>query len=102
MMRPIDADALLTVPNVNWVYQYDETGEYIKYKAIPVETIEKAPTLDLAPVVHGEWVFTETFADITFYKCSICSNDIGVDPFFDDKVSNFCPNCGAKMDGKAV
>jgi DNA-directed RNA polymerase subunit RPC12/RpoP len=72
-----------------------------KVDAVLAEKIDDLPTIEAVPVVHGEWIFTETFADITFYKCSICSNDIGVDPFFDDKVSNFCPNCGAKMDGKA-
>lgn len=94
-MRPIDADALLTVPNVNWVYQYDETGEYIKYKAIPVEAIEQAPTLDLAPVAHGRWIPGEE-------KCPVCKKDKfdGLDAdIWADWQPAYCPNCGAKMDG---
>lgn len=50
-MRQIDADALLTVPNVQKVTEYDETGEGITYLAVPVEAIEKAPTLEAVPIV---------------------------------------------------
>lgn len=52
--------------------------------------IKNAPTVDAAEVVHGRWIrrHNET-------KCSRCkfiyySNH---DDF------NYCPNCGAKMDG---
>ena len=93
-IRPIDGNALLTVPNVNWVYQYDETGEYIKYKAIPVEAIEKAPTLDLAPIKQADWLE---------HGCSTFCTRCGEKPLYDYfgklKLSNYCPNCGAKMDG---
>lgn len=51
-MRPIDGDARLTVPNVQKVTEYDETGEGITYLAVPVEAIEKAPTIEAEPVVH--------------------------------------------------
>lgn len=51
-MRPIDADALLTVPNVSKVTEFDEAGEGITYLAVPVEAIEKAPTIEAEPVVH--------------------------------------------------
>ena len=44
-MRLIDANALLTVPNVRTVAEYDETGDFITYRAVPVESIEKAPTV---------------------------------------------------------
>lgn len=94
-MRPIDADALLKSPDVSWVYQYDETGEYIKYKAIPVEAIEKAPTLDLAPVVHGEWVKDGGCE----CRCKKCGYAPLYDYFGRVRLSNYCPNCGAKMDG---
>ncbi len=67
-MRLIDGDALLTVPNVNWVYEHDETGEYIKYKAVPVEAIEKAPAIDLSP----KWIsvkdrLPEMFTEVLVY-----------------------------------
>jgi predicted RNA-binding Zn-ribbon protein involved in translation (DUF1610 family) len=51
-MRLIDADALVKVPNVNWVYEYDETGCAMQYKAVPLAAIEAAPTIEAAPVVR--------------------------------------------------
>lgn len=51
-MRPIDADSLKVVPNVRKVTEYDETGCGLDYLAIPVDVIEDAPTLDVAPVVR--------------------------------------------------
>ena len=50
--RLIDANALLVVPNVQKVCEYDETGCYITYKAVPVEVIEEAPSVDAVEVVR--------------------------------------------------
>ena len=54
MPRLIDADALLKVPNVLLVCEYDETGEFISYLAVPVDAIKNAPTIEAEPVVHCE------------------------------------------------
>lgn len=48
----IDTEALLKVPNVCKVTEYDETGEFITYLAVPVEAIKKAPAIDAVPVVR--------------------------------------------------
>lgn len=52
-----------------------------------------APAADVEPVKHGEWVYGEF--DIP--HCSECGNEI-----MPHLISNYCPNCGAKMDGKEV
>ena len=52
--------------------------------------IEKAPTVDAVPVVHGHRVDDGGF----YARCSQCE---GVLPL----CANYCPNCGAKMDGGA-
>ena len=61
--------------------------------------VENAPTVDAAPVVHGEWKewWPSSCALIMtgeemLYRCTRC------DAKYAD-TSNFCPNCGAKMDG---
>ena len=56
------------------------------------ELINAIPVADVAPVVNGRWVpfHSETAGDIQY--CSAC--EIG----FDAK-TDYCPNCGAKMDG---
>ena len=48
---------------------------------------------DVAEVVHGRWIWNEE-GEIDweqFYRCSNC----GDKEYWE---SNFCPNCGAKMD----
>ena len=48
-----------------------------------------------APVRHGRWVEQEKYTFGTMYDCSICGDRI-----LDNGHSwNYCPNCGAKMDG---
>lgn len=58
-----------------------------------INSIEDAPTADVAEVKHGEWVDNE-IQDSILSKCSVCGFSCGAYTF------NYCPNCGAKMDGK--
>ena len=54
-----------------------------------------AHAADVAPVVHGRWIEQEKYTFGVIYDCSICGNRI-----LDNGHSwNYCPNCGAKMDG---
>ena len=62
--------------------------------------IEEAPVADVAEVVHGTWRFEhDPITDPKGYfiriVCSCCRLKTG-------QVSNYCPNCGAKMDGKVT
>lgn len=53
-------------------------------------------TADVAPVMHGRW---EVYFDGKELMCSSCKAT-----FWDEEQnrgSNYCPNCGAKMDGGA-
>lgn len=65
--------------------------------------VSKAPAADVAPVVHGLWEkepssfwrWTPSGAVAvtrTTYRCGLCGRGTAVK-------SNYCPNCGAKMDG---
>lgn len=60
------------------------------------EMIEKLPAADVAPVVHGQW---EPGNPI----CPVCGEnkfkDLDAD-IWCDWMPDFCPNCGAKMDGE--
>ena len=55
--------------------------------------IANAPTVDAVEVVHGRWILTNG-EDGLYYDCSICGHCAGR-----GRKSNYCPNCGAKMDG---
>lgn len=57
--------------------------------------IERIPAADVAPVQHGRWI-----EDHDYLKCPECSVMVKRDfTFFDIGDWNYCPNCGAKMDG---
>lgn len=54
------------------------------------------PLEDVAPVVHGSWVFEKDL--IIHGSCSVCG---WTAHYCEDDVfgENYCPNCGARMDG---
>lgn len=62
-----------------------------------IAQVLKAPTADVAPVVHGEWVDREDYYLEMGMTCSACGNRV----FREDGSAdfNYCPNCGVKMDG---
>ena len=55
--------------------------------------IDEAPTIEAEPVRHGRVIVHEGFEDEYYEYCSECeSRDVHIG-------DNYCPNCGAKMDG---
>ena len=58
-----------------------------------MNVLDEMPAADVAPVRHGCWVETIHKG----YKCSLCNC---LSSLFDENLkSEFCPWCGAKMDG---
>ena len=63
--------------------------------------LEAMPTVDAVEVVHGRWKahkpdcrgYTASFI------CSCCEDTIYTDYCMKECEYNYCPNCGAKMDG---
>lgn len=80
MARPIDADALKA--NINTAF-WSEIGKII----------DSAPTIDAVSVVHGEWIDRSDGIEGAWNYCSVCGEQ-AIDLY------DFCPNCGAKMDGE--
>lgn len=69
--------------------------------------VSKAPAADVAPVVHGRWeeadlvelqgTTSETMRiPNAGLRCSACAHAFDKRLLWKD---NYCPNCGAKMDG---
>ena len=77
----------------------DEAIEAVKHaweKGLdPSQYIEIIPTSDVATVRHGRWIDGDPY-------CPICKKDkfrgLDADVWADWK-PDYCPNCGAKMDG---
>lgn len=58
------------------------------------DDLENFPAADVAPVVHGRWIYGE---DIDI-QCSVCGADALTEGDYRQVKSRYCPNCGAKMD----
>ena len=57
-----------------------------------IDAFDYLPAANVAPVRHGEWQEINGI-----FRCSLCEYSFeheGYQHFF-----NYCPNCGAKMDG---
>lgn len=52
---------------------------------------------EVVEVKRGKWKFTGTDKNGDVYQCSNCELKIGL-----DYETNYCPNCGAKMDSEAL
>ena len=59
--------------------------------------IEDAPLVDVAPVRHGAWIDPEDNDGHTEWHCSYCGDVVCTICGYPS--ANYCPNCGAKMDG---
>lgn len=61
-----------------------------------VKIINQFPSADVAPVVHGRWEWIGPYRyndDGMIGTCSVCKERLRLFAY------NYCPNCGAKMDG---
>ena len=81
------------------VYDYEfptASGGFDEYaRMIVPNTIKNMPAADVAPVRHGRWVEKEKYTFGIMYDCSLCEDRI----LDNGHPWNYCPNCGAKMDG---
>ena len=110
--RLIDANALLTAIDeymgnaydcpLNEVAEFQSSSNDTKviyaveglYEA--TEIIDEQPTVDAVEVVHGRCVYVRDEELIDHWECSVCGRYIPWEYHLD---WNYCPNCGAKMDG---
>ena len=97
-MRIINADTLRERCEVNaegWFCHREITmAEAMKMLC---EMIEDAPTIEVAPVVHGRWM--KFVYDTRWVKCSKCGCN-WERRIVEECDMGYCPNCGAKMDAE--
>ncbi len=64
------------------------------------DEVDDMPAADVQPVKHGRW--SECYTDSRLYSgiCSVCGGaairSVKANPL------DYCPNCGARMDGEQV
>lgn len=58
--------------------------------------LSEIPASDVQPVKRGRWIDTGDWVgeDLYIFRCSAC-NERSLE------AGNFCPNCGARMDGES-
>ena len=59
-----------------------------------VHHLDRQPTADVAPVVHGRWIYSHEVGCPRYRNCSRCLMA------YEDAGTPYCPNCGARMDGE--
>lgn len=95
MAEYIDREAALSLVKPDAPDDEKAVVTIVTAKKLIRSVLHRTPTADVAPVVHGRWIEQEKYTFGTMYDCSICSTRI-----LDNGHSwNYCPNCGAKMDG---
>ena len=69
--------------------------------AMAMEIVASAPAADVTPVRHGRWIhsrYEDCSEQFELVKCSQCNHEAYAMAFY-VRGGNYCPNCGAKMDG---
>ena len=94
-MRLIDADALQRHKQL----EAFGNGQYEDVEVVYGNDIDNAPTIEAEPVKHGWWVRD----GIDKWRCSVCGVGDNYAYAWDGGGAklqdNYCPNCGAKMEG---
>lgn len=97
MSRYIDADTMKDdLDTIQTYYSFFDSIKRTIKKYIDIQ-----PSADVVGVRHGHWkVVSDGYGGKAYIcECSECEDTVWVYKDSDRKW-NYCPNCGAKMDGK--
>lgn len=112
-MRSIDAEKLFLESSRNGFKVADSLDEPLARVGFEMgvrymmDMIAIAPEVDAVPVKHGKWNY-KNYEDFGYVPCcSVCGEPdaLSRDDYayrggkIRDNHSDYCPNCGAKMDG---
>ena len=116
MARLIDADELIAYFEEQYNVAMDDpdlvSGYVMSALRCCLGYFKTIPTVDAIPVVHGRWNIDDyDSGDPGYYSafievhCSKCGYELGAESgqygwyYGDTFPLNYCPTCGAKMDG---
>ena len=104
MAKYIDQEALEVELNHRLNFLMGENGEYDHYTSgfdEAVTRVENFPDADVAPVVHGRWDDSGRYtfpSGNTAVRCTNCGCALTESEYRLNNW-NYCPVCGARMDG---
>ena len=75
---------------IDWYRPYGQTDEPIPFETLASD-LRDMKAADVATVRHGRWMCVDTDTE-QFFLCNRCKKK----EYWE---SDYCPNCGAKMDG---
>ena len=81
---------------IEWFRCYAHEDVPIRFEDLEFDIQHMIPE-DVAPVRHGRWVGGYSGTEYTIQKCSRCGYGNGA-----VGASNYCPNCGSKMDEEGI
>lgn len=89
MAEYIEREALLKILKIRIKGQHQIYDTANMILSLVEDYVNEIPAADVVDVRHGEWI-----NGVTGYTCSVCDKQEPTKRFL------YCPNCGAKMDGK--
>lgn len=102
MAEYIDREFVISIINTAGFWEEED-------REVAITCVEQAKDADVVPVKHGKWRWKPTIEsgeDYYICFCSCCGKECG--SYYDEEDdmayyirSNYCPNCGAKMDEEA-
>ena len=108
MARMIDADSLLELFDKYIQFNREENSFVNNFcadvcKVLKDTCVKIMPTVDAVEVVHGRWIYDRGSGN---YFCSVCEEyaifqliiDWDGTEYYEEHLSNYCPDCGARMD----
>ena len=109
MAEYLDRDDVLNLIDyirTKYISVYNRRDKCSQFWADTIRYFEKRinnlDNYDVEPVRHAKWVLIDECVNEGVY-CSNCHKKIYRAEYANQKVkSNYCPNCGAKMDGNEV
>lgn len=104
-MRLIDADELIKTTKRGAKFALLFADDDFKINVLRVmrkfiqRSINDAPTITPASAKHGKWTPDKVNEPTKFFYCSACKGLIQIGYYASKCYYNYCPHCGAKMDG---
>ena len=93
-------EAIATIEHIAQYMDEDELLHHSRPLAIAYLALTED---DSVPVVHGRWISWEETGNFVpspdRHECSVCHDAAQVLVNGFELLSDYCPNCGAKMDG---
>lgn len=72
------------------------TKEYGNIEVVGIDAVMNLPTVEAVPVRHGKWNKVKHYDNV--FSCSYCG-ELTTETVMGTPRFEFCPMCGAKMDG---